>query len=307
VEHTVFSQLLRELTECIEDTPQERGRPRLDLKELIFCAVLKVYSQNSSRRAHSLYSDALTKGYIRKVPNYNAINKVLNLSDLTPVIEKLVTLSSLPLREVETGFAVDSTGFRTTCFTPYAHMRYHVPERHGFLKAHVCVGVKTNIITSVRVTDYNDADSPQFAGLLQTTKESGFSMQQVLADKAYSSRKNLEIAAECGAVPFIPFRSNTTGKSRGSSTWRKMYLYFSAKQEEFMAYYHKRSNVESTFAAIKKKLGDTLKSKNFIAQKNELLCKILAYNITVLIREMYEIGIRINTDQTNNQTNNVIL
>ena len=42
---------------------------------------------------------------------------------------------------------------------------------------------------------------------------------------------------------------------------------------------------------IKAKLGDSLKSKNFIAQKNELLCKILAHNIMVLIAEVYELGI----------------
>lgn len=51
--------------------------------------------------------------------------------------------------------------------------------------------------------------------------------------------------------------------------------------------------VESTFASIKRKLGDTLKSKKDTAQINELLCKIIAYNITVLIQEMYELGIKI--------------
>ncbi len=47
----------------------------------------------------------------------------------------------------------------------------------------------------------------------------------------------------------------------------------------------------ATFAAIKKKLGETLSSKNPTAQINELLCKILAYDITVLIHESFERGI----------------
>jgi transposase len=58
-----------------------------------------------------------------------------------------------------------------------------------------------------------------------------------------------------------------------------------------MEHYHKRSNVETTFSSIKKKLGETLKSKNKTAQINELLCKIIAYNITVLIQETTELGI----------------
>jgi hypothetical protein len=33
-----------------------------------------------------------------------------------------------------------------------------------------------------------------------------------------------------------------------------------------------------------------VKSKNRVAQENELLCKIIAYNITVLIHEMFESG-----------------
>lgn len=45
---------------------------------------------------------------------------------------------------------------------------------------------------------------------------------------------------------------------------------------------------------IKAKLGDKLKSKNFTAQKNELLCKLIAHNIIVLIHEMHELGIEPN-------------
>lgn len=39
------------------------------------------------------------------------------------------------------------------------------------------------------------------------------------------------------------------------------------------------------------KFGDCLKNKNFVSQTNELLCKLIAYNITVLISAIYELGI----------------
>lgn len=55
--------------------------------------------------------------------------------------------------------------------------------------------------------------------------------------------------------------------------------------------YHKLSNIEATNAAIKRKFGETLKSKNPTAQVNELLAKIIAYNLTVVIHGMYENGI----------------
>ena len=41
-----------------------------------------------------------------------------------------------------------------------------------------------------------------------------------------------------------------------------------------IAHPHKRSNIEATNAAIKRKFGVTSKSKNLVAQVNELLAKI---------------------------------
>jgi len=42
---------------------------------------------------------------------------------------------------------------------------------------------------------------------------------------------------------------------------------------------------------IKRKFGDSLRSKGDIAMTNEALCKILCHNLVVLIHEMYELGI----------------
>ncbi len=58
-----------------------------------------------------------------------------------------------------------------------------------------------------------------------------------------------------------------------------------------MVHYHQRSNVESVFNMVKAKFGDKLRSKNWVAQQNELLCKLIAHNIVVLIHEMQELGI----------------
>jgi len=55
--------------------------------------------------------------------------------------------------------------------------------------------------------------------------------------------------------------------------------------------YHKRSNVESTFSAIKRVFGDFVRSKNKTAQVNEVLLKILCNNIRQSIFAMFELGI----------------
>jgi len=155
------------------------------------------------------------------------------------------------------------------------------------------------VITAVEITKEYGSDSPQFIPLLNKTSRNGFDVQEVSADKAYNSVANYNAVREIGGVAFIPFKSNATGNSgfsKGSKgkLWRKMFLYFQMNQDEFMQHYHLRSNVESTNMAIKTKLGDCLKSKNTVSQTNELLCKLIAYNITVLISAIYELGIEPN-------------
>jgi transposase len=101
----------------------------------------------------------------------------------------------------------------------------------------------------------------------------------------------MHLVANTGRKAYILFKKNVTGKSRGSTLWSKMYHYFQLNLDDFMEHYHKRSNIEATNAAIKGKFGETLKSKNPTAHVNELLAKIIAYNLTMVIHEMYENGI----------------
>jgi transposase len=65
------------------------------------------------------------------------------------------------------------------------------------------------------------------------------------------------------------------------------------KQDEFLAHYHKRSNVESTFSAIKRKFGGAVRSKNWTAQVNEILCKALCHNLSCLVHAMHELGLEV--------------
>ena len=50
-------------------------------------------------------------------------------------------------------------------------------------------------------------------------------------------------------------------------------------------------DIESTFAMLKAKFGDSVRSKTEVAMKNEVLAKILSHNICCLISAIYELGI----------------
>ncbi len=287
----LFDELLKDLVKAISEPEQSMGRPRLSIHETLFCAIQKVYSQLSSRRASGLFQNATERGQIDHAPHFNSPSKLFNKEEMTPILHELVTLSALPVAGIENDFSVDSTGFRTTTFSAYNGMKHGQTKEHRWVKAHLCAGVKTNIVAAVAITDENGGDSPQFGPLVKKTSE-GFTINEVSADMAYSSRLNYQLAANTGGKAYIPFKKSATGRAGGSALWKKMFHYFQLNRDEFMEHYHKRSNIEATNAAIKRKFGETLKSKNPVAQVNELLAKIIAYNLTVVIHEMYENGIQ---------------
>ncbi len=291
-EFKIFNELLSDLVSNIEEPNQRRGRPKLLIRDELFCTIQKVYSQLSSRRSASFYDYSEEKGQISHRPHFNTSSKVLNSHEITGILQRLLSITALPLISVESSFATDSSGFRTTRFAEYAQRKYGLNKEYNWIKAHITVGIKTNIITAIEVGDAHSADIKQFIPLIERTQKLGFNIEEASADKAYLSRANLSFIDSIGGVPYIPFKSNSTGKPMGSRIYRQMYAIFMYNRDEFEKHYHLRSNVETTFFSMKQKLGDSLKSKNPIAQKNELLCKAVAYNILVLIQEMFELGIK---------------
>jgi transposase len=118
----------------------------------------------------------------------------------------------------------------------------------------------TECVTSVELSTAMAHDSPYFKPLIEQTASAAFNMREVSADKGYISANNLQTVVDRGATPYIPFKSNTTGKS-GTELWKKLFHYYSFNREEFLTHYHKRSNVETTFSMIKAKFGERLRCK----------------------------------------------
>jgi transposase len=286
-----FQALLHDLCAGIQEPVQTFGRPRLPLADVIFSAAFKTFSTVSGRRFVSDLRDAHAKGYLSKMPSYNAIFDYLKMESLTPLLKELIAQSSLPLKSIETNFAVDSSGFSTTSYVRWFDVKYGKDEDwHDWIKMHLMCGTATHIVTSVELSRARHHDSPYFKPLVDATAQSGFNMQEISADKGYISSDNLHTAVEHGATPYIPFKSNVNIK-RGDDLWKKLYHFYSFKREEFLAHYHRRSNVETVFAMIKAKFGEKLRCKTETAQINEALCKVLCHNLCVVIQSMYELGV----------------
>ena len=283
-----FCALLRDLVSDVPSPEYKRGRPSLPLSDMIFSATYKVYSTVSGRRFMTDLRAAADSGMIAATPRYNSIFNVLDRESLTPILRELITRSALPLKALETDFAVDSTGFGTQCFYRHFSAKYgRELSRRNYLKVHAMVGTRTNVVTAVVVTDERTGDSPMLAPLVTETA-SHFNVERVSADKAYVSKFNLNLIESLGARPLVPFKSNA--KFRESATWNRLFHYFQFHRDEFLAQYHKRSNVESTFSAMKRKFSDTIRSKSPVAQRNEALLKVLCHNLVCVIHQVSQSG-----------------
>jgi transposase len=150
-------------------------------------------------------------------------------------------------------------------------------------------GTKTHIVTAIEILDRNASDCVQFKPLVEKTAET-FTIKEVMADKAYLSRENLELVMDLGGMAYIPFKVNSVAGEPGT-IWQKMFHFYSKNREELDRRYHQRSNVESVFSAIKAKFRDHVRSKTSVAMKNEVLAKVLAHNICCVIMSQVELGI----------------
>lgn len=285
-----FTVLLSELCSAIPQPEQTTGRPRLRLGDMIFAATFKVYSGRSSRRFASEVRHAYAAGQIASTPHFNSVSNYLANPEITPLLRELVQRSSLPLRSVETDFAVDSSGFSTCRFVRWFNKKYgREIDNREWVKVHLMCGVQTHIVTSVEVSGWAAHDTTYFAPLLEPTAKS-FQIAEVSADKAYLSRNNLRLVEDVGGTPFMPFKSNSL-EPHSDSAWTRMYHYFAYNRESFLSHYHKRSNVETVFSMVKSKFGDSVRSKSDTGMVNEVLCKILAHNICVVNQAIHELGI----------------
>lgn len=288
-EKRLFYELLSDLGKIIVEPEYSLGRPPISLKDMFFSLGLKLYSNYSGRKVISDLKLANGAGFISRTPHFNTIKDFLNSEGTYDLLSKMLTISAMPLGKLENQYSIDSSGFGSYEYERWQRIKWDkAKDKRNYLKGHVMVGTKTNVIVECEITPGNFSDIKQAPRLLLKAK-GNFKIKEVSCDKAYSSKLVFRIIETLGAIPYIPFKSNAKGVNPNSpEIWNKMFLYFTNKRDDFDKHYHKRSNVETTFSMIKLKFGEFLKSKNYTAQRNELVMKFICHNICCLIQEIYE-------------------
>jgi transposase len=289
-EKMLFLQTIKEvLNFFIFEQVNKKGRPVKNTKDVLFGMLTKTYNVDSARRTVSDLKIQKQLNNVIEVPCFATLMHYFNNPDFKPILEKMVEITSIPLKEIESHFSSDATGFSTSQFGRWTDNKFgEEKERRLYRKLHAMVGVESNVITSAIITKQageQTSDTSQYPFLLKKTAIN-FTVKEVSADMAYLSRKNLELTDSIGAMPLIPFKSNSIARNKGK-VWKEMFYYFKEHKQDFFRKYHNRSNVEATFAMMKQKFGKALFTKNWTAHQNEILCKVVCHNICCLIRAYY--------------------
>ena len=245
---------------------------------------------------------------------------------MTPVLLELVTVTALPLRGVENCFSVDGTGLGTWIYKRWLDHKTAFraddendaepdmgantgnaaaeigddvrvgseDEKKGWVKLHAVTGNRTNVIVRAAISPGEGSDTSFFRGLMHETVRY-FNVEEVSADLAYASGPNHTLGDELGFKVLIPFKSNSRPPLRDGTAWSKDLEDYLDHPEEFWLAYHQRSNVESTFSALKRTVPEQLRTKEFFSQVNEALCKVIVHNLRTVAREarMREIDVNL--------------
>ena len=288
---------------------RERGRPRSPLGSMLFALIYKAFLGQSARRVQAQLRLLARSGYMPKcgpsdsmfsraenrepwIPCFNSINGYYGYDWLTPVLLELVTVTATPVRSLETEFTMDATGCSTHSFMRWVDYRTESEvKEHGWVKLHMMCGALTNVITRAAVSPSDVHDNVLFRELfLETARH--FRMRKLTADMGYVSGPNYELARDFGVKLYVPFKSNTAPWVADGTAWSAALWDFLHRYDEFMDEYHQRSNAESTFSALKRKFPSQIRMEYPTGQVNETLCKVLAYNLSGVAREVRMRGVK---------------
>ncbi len=283
----LLSELCRTLSE-----PERKlgpGRPPAPIADQAFAAIYKVYTGFSGRRFATDLREAEERGFVSEAISHSGIARFLEREETFALLQGMIQQSALPLASLESKFAVDSSGFSTCRFDRWYNIKHgRMQKEHAFVKAHIASGTLTHVITAAEIKHEDAFDSPLMPPLVKATAV-GFKIVEMSGDAAYGSLENYAAIAAVGGTPYIAFKTVHSGAAGG--LWGQMYHMFCLQKEEFLRHYHARSNVASTFSMVKRKHGDSVRSKTDTAMKNEVLAKFVCHNICCVIQAAYEFGI----------------
>lgn len=223
----------------------------------IMCLLVKEACKLSFRRVSSILE---MLGF--DVPSYSALCKMRKRIPLWMWNKILQVTAEFNSNLV----AVDSTGFSRTSPSFYYIKRINTEKpvkSYVKLSAFLDTQKKKFIALRIRAKPRHDVMDIKYLWNQRNN------MKKLLGDSAYDAESIHKQAYEKRITTIIKPRKNVR---RG--TYRRFQVKYYSERV-----YHRRSMIESGFSSIKRKYGSSVLAKNISAQRAEIYCKVIAYNL----------------------------
>lgn len=198
---------------------------------------------------------------LRRIPHFTTLQKFsarMKSLWLESMMKTLCNIADIA--------GIDSTGFSLANSSQYFCSVIGRKVRK-FMKLSMIGDMRKKLIMAVRIRKKRRHDNVDFRPLLEKIRAN-----VIVADKGYDSEMNHVIADNHGIKFIAPLRNNVP-VCRTSGLHRKF-----LKRNFPFHIYHERNKCESIFSALKRRHGSAVNSRIFLAQKNELMFRVLAYN-----------------------------
>ena len=263
--------------------------------DAVIC-VLHLVMEGRSARSFAIRTRELwRKGIISRPYAGPTINGWFESDDLTHYLLRLVDVSSRPVAELERVVIIDSTGFTMSIKEHWYDMLYgehgSFPprSRNDWIKFHGVLALKSRMFVTGNIHERDASDVGQFIPLIRQAAARLPSCKDVLADKVYAIARNFNEAERLGLELFTDFKTTHTGKAGGA--FKRQLIRSREDADAYYRVYNQRSLIESAFSAVKRRFRANLRCKTQRSGRNEVLCRILIYNLIRLSHVHQEYGI----------------
>jgi hypothetical protein len=206
-------------------------------------------------------------------------------------IDLLWQINLLMLRDImknKLDILIDSSGIRIFARSVWYCIRIKKEiSKRECDKVHIAICADLLLVMNWRITNGRRNDCPFFRILIAPIRM----IRYVIADKGYLARINFQTALDKGGQGIIPFKKGKKKQSRakacGFPAWKFAYEFWTNFHGWYMDIYHRRSQIEAVFSALKKRYGDKLNCSSASMRRKEMSLRLIAYNIRILICARY--------------------
>lgn len=263
--------------------PGRRPMKKRDIiKSLLFLEQFRCCIQKSPSMLE-MHKDLLR---LEKIPKPRTLYKYRAMPEMSGILERLQKKSADELWKKEMMAATDGTGNPRSKGKHWRKDREDSKKYREYDKAHLMVGVRSLVNPYTRVTRGTWSDLPEFEPLVRNTIP-GSNVKQVLADKGYVSSENYEVAAECGATPYIMPKDNAVYRPHPSNQYQKMVHFATKFPERWKEVYRFRVKVECAIHSKKNAFGDIIRGRTLTSRRNQEILRDIVHNFRMTVMDRH--------------------